>query len=819
MFSYQVCSRSSVIHPTLHPIPLHPLIDLVHLISYNLINSFAGEYVKLKLENIPKEYSETDAEALFSKYGTLRSGTRIFFDKRANKRTVEVEFMLQEDAMRAFCSLKNAPPMPDVAVFRMLSNGMGRQGEQELKRTLRIRAGGFPRGSANIVCKSDVMASDVATLLNGHDIGLAMVRARIGFKRPQEVMLDGLTEFEDEATLFAEFTKIGILPYLSDTGRCIFVNCTPSTQKSENDVSTWFQTKLRPYGEIQKLEVRLEKCYMNATVMFRSEAAAQAAKSDLHKRTDLFDSPTLPCEVTQIQPTSVYLLHEVAKRFEADILNLVNDFNSPTRTHLFEASVNGSNVYIRPIGNGRRSQLVMLSSTGDEIKDFLDSLVTYSSGLQAKLPASPVVFTAFSQGGGLQLIKRLQSKHNVVVKHQTVGNYCNIYGSAKNASSAEVELQQYVKSIESFVVDSVALSVSHYALLFRALSQDITKLRADNDKTTSLAYSRERSVLTVIGEQAYVDHIVKKVEAFRTQSVGGNLAAPPSQLQFTISGCVICGTSNVTESDRLRVCGHVICRQCLHNHFLTATVFPVKCQGGTEQRCTHAIPLYDAGRVLDEDERIEVSQHCVLDMMVRQRKMGVGRRYRACPTPGCPQLYVASRVKFNCDTCGQKYCLECARATGKDPLIVKDHQGESCDDYKHYNGGSSSTATSSTLSNSSYGLSFASNRTSNATINNYNNLLYSSARNIVPPPSSQISLADGSPLESYGTTFVFSFFILFNYLPSSSFLLIFLLVESIPTGAPLASYKGDPLDQLNPLAKFAQSIPFLSNLLTTMFKV
>lgn len=549
----------------------------------------------------------------------------------------EVEFMLHDDARNAFCAYKTNPPLPDVTVGRQLSPGMGRQGEQELRRTLRIRAGGLPRGSAFIVCKNDVAANDVATLLNGYDLNSAFVRAQVTRKKLNEVRLDGLTENEDEATLFAEFTNMGILPYLSDTGRCIILHCEPVKQKTENDVSTWFQSKLRPYGEIQKLEVRMERCYLNATVMFRTEAAAQAAKSALHKRTDLFDTPTLPCEVTEIQPSSVFLLREVANKFKADIMALINDFNSPTRTHMFEASLNNGMVYIKPIGNGQRSQLVMLASTGDETKVFLSSLSTYSSGIPTKLPSSTALFTAFSQGSGMQLIKNLQASHNVIIKHQTFSNSCIIYGPPANATNAVVDLQKFVKSMESFVVNAIALSVSHYAILFRALGQDLTKLRANGDNSTSISFSRERSVLTVIGEPAYVDHITKKIEILKLQSVGSNLAAPPSQ--FTTSGCAICNTSNVTEADRLRVCGHTICRQCLHDHFLSATVFPVQCPGGTDQRCTHSIPLADAGRVLDEDERIEVSQHCVLNMMVRQRKMGIGRRYRACPTPGCSQLY------------------------------------------------------------------------------------------------------------------------------------------------------------------------------------
>lgn len=231
---------------------------------------------------------------------------------------------------------------------------MGRQGDQEIKRTLRIRAGGLPRGSAILVCKSDSDALDVVTILDGQDINCAYVRARVNYKRLHEVRLVGLTESEDEATLFAEFTKMGIVPYLKDEGKCIIIQCAPMSHKNENDVSTWFQSKLRPYGEIQKIEVRMERCFLNATVMFRTETAAQDAKNALHKRTDLFDSPTLPCEALEIQPSSVFLPHEVAKKFQGDILGLVNDFNSPTRTHMFEASLNGSMVYVRPVGNGQR---------------------------------------------------------------------------------------------------------------------------------------------------------------------------------------------------------------------------------------------------------------------------------------------------------------------------------------------------------------------------------------------------------------------------------------------------------------------------------
>jgi hypothetical protein len=726
---------------------------------------------------VSKEFSERDAETVFSVFGNLRAGTRIYFDRKANKRMAEVEFMLHEDAVNAFSTLKSN--LTEMTVAKVFSNGMGRQGEQERKRTLRIRAGGLPRGSAIVVCKDGAAADEVATILNGQDIGYTTLRARPNFKKENEVRLDGLTESEDEATLFDAFTILGIVPHLHDQGRCIILHVAPGTHKDDNDVSTWFQSKLRGYGEIQKLEVRSDRFYLNAEVTFRSEASAQAAKSALHTRTDLFDSPTLPCVVTEIQPTAVFLLHEVATKFQADLLTLVNDFNSPTRTHRFQASLNGSNIYVKPIGNGQRSQLAMLSATGDEIKDFLNSISTYSSGIQIKMPAT-AVFTAFSQGSGLQFIKNLQTSCKVVVKHQTVGNVCVIYGPARNVTAAEADLQKFVKSIESFVVEAVPIAVPHFAMLLRSLSQDINKLRANGDRTTSISFNRERSVLTLIGEQAHVDHIAKKIEAVKMLSVGGNLAPPPSQ--FASSGCTICNTSVVSEDDRLRVCGHTICRQCLHDHFLSATVFPVKCPGGTEQRCAHAIPLYDAWRVLEEDERIEVSQHCILDMMARQRKMGVARRYRVCPTPGCPQLYVASKAKFKCDTCGQKYCIACSRATGKDPLQVKNHVGETCEEYQQYNGAGPSGTTQSTLPHMGFSLgatmrNFNINLNNNTMNNNLSSARYSTAQNTVPPPASLVSLPDGTPLQSYSMCIFFYYllFIIYYYLLFIIYYLLFII--------------------------------------------
>lgn len=708
---------------------------------------YLGEFVKVRVEGVPNDTKTEDVSAWLAAYGKLRDkATRSYYDGKSKKRFVEMEFMLNEDAQKAFGALRNNIPFgPKCTLTRVAMQGLGRQNEQEMKRTLRIRAGGLSRGSAIIVCSSDVDAQQVQQALDGEILGCACVRARISNKGAHEVRLDDLTEAEDEATLFSEFKRLGITQLLHPD-RCIVLHTAPWIHKdSLEEASGWFRSTLRTYGEIQKIDVRVDSKFSFATVVFRTEQEALSAHAGLNRRTDLFDGIlTLPCDVEIFVPNFISLLPEVANKFQKEITALLSTFNDNNQATFTQAILTPrASVQIKQIGDGKRTQMSVLSQDKREIQNLQNSLSSFSTGVEVSLPASTAVAAAFTQGLGKKFLQKLQSQHKVVVKHHLVGNQCVIFGPQVNTATATADLTKFTKSIENYVVDSVPLSVSHYALLQRSLSQKLEALRAPGDNTTSFSYSRDQQVLSVNGEQAFVDHIIQKIEAFRIQSVGGNLAPPSTQ--FGNGGCVVCGTStNINpERDRLRVCGHTLCPQCLHDHFLAATSFPIQCPGGNEQSCVHSITLRDAERVLDLDERTEVAQNCVKYMLQRQRKYGVGRRYRVCPTPGCAQLYVATKEKLKCDTCGVSFCLTCARATGKDPVVVRNHEGETCAEYMMANGASSTN-------NNNVSLTSMMSSIYNSTLPpaNQNQLLST----IVPAPS---SLADGGTLGTYGMKIIF----------------------------------------------------------------
>lgn len=718
--------------------------------------------MKLRFENVPESVQISDVETLLQDFLLRGSGSQKYFDKKLKKHMIEVEFMLHEEAHKAFGNFKGKLPWPKTTLSRSIPQTMGRVESQDFKKMLRIRAGGLSRGSAIIVCKSNVDAQQVAILLNGALLNSALVRARISNKADHEVRLDGLTEQEDEAVLFREFGQLSMLDLLHDADRCIIIHCMDWIH-DDAEAGTWFRNKLQQYGEIQNISVRTDKRFSYATVTFKTEQQARSARLALDGSVDLFDSIlTLPCDAQEMYPNFVPLPMDVANKFTTEINAVLKAFNCNPNSNM-EAVMNRATIQIKPQGDQKRSQFAALSTDSSPIQGLLDDLASFSVGKQLSLPASSAA--AFSQGIGRKFLQELQNKHKVVVKHHLVGNTCNIYGPRTNLLAAVNELQLFAQSIEHFALDSVALSVSHYALLQRSLSQDLSQLRPPGDTTTSFAYNREQQILNVHGEQVNVDIAVRKIESFRTQSVGGNLAPPPSQ--FGISGCVICGTSGINlERDRLRVCGHVLCPQCLHDHFIDATIFPVFCPGGSDQRCTHSITLRDAERVLSTEERMEVSRNSVKYMLARQRKQGVGRRYRPCPTPGCAQLYVATKDKLKCDTCGKHYCLSCARATGKDPLVVQNHPGETCDEYLRYN------MPSGSASSSAFGSSFTLFNTNANNNNNTNNSLVAAMSyrspmgqsnvraTLVPPPS---TLMDGGNLETLG---------MLNNLPFFSFDLI-----------------------------------------------
>ncbi len=102
------------------------------------------------------------------------------------------------------------------------------------QRTVRIRAGGLPKGSAILKLIDPTAASEVRDLLQGEVLGASIVRTSIGNRFPSEVniltsnkyvianfyffifltkvYINGLTENEDEAALFFELEQKGIVP-------------------------------------------------------------------------------------------------------------------------------------------------------------------------------------------------------------------------------------------------------------------------------------------------------------------------------------------------------------------------------------------------------------------------------------------------------------------------------------------------------------------------------------------------------------------------------------------------------------------------------
>ncbi len=70
------------------------------------------------------------------------------------------------------------------------------------------------------------------------------------------------------------------------------------------------------------------------------------------------------------------------------------------------------------------------------------------------------------------------------------------------------------------------------------------------------------------------------------------------------------------------------------------------------RKCEHVVGILDAKKVLDGSVLEEIVQRSTDYMLANHRKLGVGRRYKHCPTPRCAQLYLADANKFHCDICG-----------------------------------------------------------------------------------------------------------------------------------------------------------------------